>query len=136
MAGESEPAGRGAIEEWPFDEGASEVDGVVGVPWESHERHSTESSQIYVSVSADLSAAIGLEDDVRLLVQAFATGGAALCREITEGLLPRSAGRSESPDQQEVDVALHGLGLDSNDEEELRDLIRMLVQDRTPEGRS
>ena len=126
------------MDEWPFDE-ADGFDGIVGgLPLEVDEgfpSRSSPNSQIYVSASGDArygSWAIGLEDDVRLLVRAFAAGGASLCRDLTEGLLTtRSSGQSQPPGQhEEVNVELHALGLDSGDEDELRDLIRMLVGER------
>jgi hypothetical protein len=98
MAGTPE----GTIDEWPFEEEAGEFDAIVGLPLASDERHPRRSSdsQVYVSVSGDArsaSWAMGLEEDVRLLALAFATGGAELAHEITRGHLPRSSSRSRSP---------------------------------------
>ena len=131
MAGEPERMGGEAVDERPFE--AGEFDGVVGFPLESDEGPPSESSQVYVSAPDGPSGswAMGLEDDLRLLSRAFAVGGTDLCRELIEALPPRSSVRSRSPQRkEEVHVALHGLGLDSSDEEELRDLIWMLVEKR------
>jgi hypothetical protein len=136
MAGTPE----GTIDEWPFEEEAGEFDAILGLPLASDERHPRRSSdsQVYVCLSGDArsaSWAMGLEEDVRLLALAFAAGGAELAHEITRGHLPRSSSRSRSPEQREdVGVALHGLNLDPRDEEELRDLIRMLVEKRIADG--
>jgi len=125
----------GPIDEWPLDD-ARELDAIVRLPSEPDEGLPRRSSaaQVYVSVAGDArsaSWAMGLEEDVRLLAEAFAAGGSALAHQITRGLLPRSSSRTRKPDRrEEVDVALHGLMLDSRDEEELRDLIRMLVEAR------
>jgi hypothetical protein len=74
---------------------------------------------------------MGLGDDARLLAEVYAAGGAALCREITEDLVTQSSGQSRSSDRYgEVDIELHGLGLDSGDEEELGDRMWMLVAER------
>jgi hypothetical protein len=132
----------GLTDESPLDN-VNEFDGIVGLPLEPDEGRppgSSYDSQVYVSLSGDAESAtwaIGLEDDLRVLALAFAAGGTALAQEITAGLLPESSGRSRSLDQpEEVDVALHGLMLDSRDEEKLRDLIRMLVAERIAgEGR-
>src|SRR2546430_7799568 len=132
MAGRPERIDGGAIDEWPFEE-PGEFDGFVGFPWESDEVPPSQSSQVYVSApdGPSVSWAMGLEDDVRLLAQAFAAGGTDLCREWIEGLQPRSSGRSRSLQRkEEVQVALHGLELDAGEEEELRDLIWMLVEKR------
>jgi hypothetical protein len=130
MAGTPE----GPIDEWPLDE-ARELDAILGVRSESDvgpPRRSLD-SQIYVCVSGDAQSAswsMGLEEDVSALAQAFIAGGGALAEEITR-LLPRSSDRPTASEQHEdVDVALHGLMLDSRGEEELRDLIRMLVEAR------
>jgi hypothetical protein len=125
-----------AIDEWPFEK-AGEFDGVVGFPLESAEGPPSQSSQVYVAAPHGPSGswAMGLEDDVRLLARAFAAGGTDLCRELIKGLPPRSSGTSRSPQQKEgVHVALHGLELDSSDEEELRDLIWTLVEKRVEGG--
>ena len=135
MAGEPERTGGEAVDEPPFE--AGEFDGVVGFPLESHEGPPSESSQVFVSAPDGPSAswAMGLEDDVRQLARAFAVGGTDLCRELIESFGPRSSGTSRSPQRkEEVHVALHGLGLDSSDEEELRDLIWMLVEKRIAGG--
>jgi hypothetical protein len=128
------------MDERPFDEDQP-LDAIVGLPLESVEAPPSLPSgagQVYVSVSGDAlhaSWAMGLEDDVRLLGRAFAAGGASLAREMIDGRRTRSSDQSRSPDQYEgVDVALHGLGLDSGDEDELRDLIRMLVGERMARG--
>jgi hypothetical protein len=134
MAGTPE----GPIDEWPLDDGG-ELDailGLPGLPLEPDERLRGQSSdaQIYVSVAGDarsVSWAMGLEEDVRLLAEAFAAGGAALAHEVTGGLLSRSSSKTRKPDRREdVAVALDGLMLDPGDEEELRGLIRMLVESR------
>jgi hypothetical protein len=128
------------MDESPFDL-ARGFDGIVGLPSESDEAPASLSSvdpQLYVSVSGDAMHApwaMGLEDDVRLLAQVFAAGGASLCREMIEGLGKGSASQSRSRDRfEEVDVELHGLELDSGGEEELRDLIRTLVGERRARG--
>jgi hypothetical protein len=136
MAGKPERIDGGAIDEWPFEE-SDEFDGFVGFPLESDEPPPSQSSQVYVSApdGPSVSWAMGLEDDVRLLAQAFAAGGTDLCRKLIEGLPPRSSGWSRSPQRkEEVQVALHGLELDSSEEEELRDLIWMLVEKRIAGG--
>jgi hypothetical protein len=131
MAGTRE----GRIDEWPLDD-AKELDAILGLPSESDEGLPRRSSaaQVHVSVAGDArsaSWAMGLEEDVRLLAEAFAAGGSALAHEITRGLLPRASSRRRKPDRgDDVEVALRGLMLDSRDEEELRDLIRMLVEAR------
>lgn len=126
--------GEEAMDERPFE--AGEFDGVVGFPLESDEGPSSQSSQVYVSApdGPSVSWAMGLEDDVRLLARAFAAGGTDLCRELIEALPPRASGTSRSRQKEEVHVALHGLELDSSDEEELRDLIWMLVEKRIAGG--
>ena len=120
------------MDEWL--EEAGEFDGVVGFSLESAERPPSQSSQVYVAAPDGPSAswAMGLEDDVRLLSRAFAAGGIDLCRELIEGFAPRSSRRSRSSQQKkgDVHVALHGLELNSSDEEELRDLIWTLVKKR------
>ena len=128
------------MDEQPFDEDRP-LDAIVGLPSESDEAPSGLTSggaQVYVSVSGDAlhaSWAMGLEDDVRLLGRAFAAGEASLAREMIDGLRSRSSAQAQSPDQsEEVEIALHGFGLDSGHEEELRDLIRMLVGDRMARG--
>jgi hypothetical protein len=71
---------------------------------------------------------MGLEDDVRLLAQAFASGGISLCREMTENLVAQSAAQSPSPERHEdVDVQFSP---DSGVDDDLRDLIRMLIRER------
>jgi len=132
MAGKPERIDGGAIDEWPFEE-PGELDGFVGFPLESDEVPPSQSSQVYVCAPDGPSAswAMGLEDDVRLLAQAFAAGGIDLCRELIEGIAPRSSGKSRSlRGKEEVQVALHGLEFDAGEEEELRDLIWMLVEKR------
>ena len=129
----------GPIDDWPFEEEAGEFDAIIGFPSASDERPPRRSdSQVYVSVSGDVrsaSWAMGLEEDVRLLALAFASGGAELAHEITRGHLPRSSSRSRSAEQREdVGVALHGLNLDPREEEELRGLIQMLVEKRMADG--
>lgn len=112
------------------------LDGVVGQPFESGARAgmSPSESQVYVAVSGEAmyaSWAMGLEEDLRVLGQAFAEGGASLCREMIESVAERSSSESRSADRfEEIDVALYGLKLDSDDEDELRDLIRLLVTER------
>jgi hypothetical protein len=120
----------------PVDK-ARALDGVVGLPSEAATAPpslSSLDSQVYVSVSGDARYApwaMGLEDDLRLLGQAFAEGGASLCREMVKGVVKRSSSKSQSADRyEEIDVALIGLKLDSRGEEELRDLIRLLVGER------
>jgi hypothetical protein len=119
-------------------EDAGELDGVVGFSFEDAQRPTGRSSQIHVSApdGPSGSSAIGLEDDLRILALAFAAGGAERCRELIAGLAPRRARRSSPSQQQPVDVhiALHGLELDPDDEEELRELIRMLVAGRAEGG--
>lgn len=118
------------------------LDGVVGLPFESGAPAglSPRESQVYVFVSGDAMYApwaMGLGDDVKLLAQAFAEGGASLCREMIESVVKRSSSQSRSADRyEEIDVALHGLKLDSRDEDELRDLIRLLVAERIAGGGS
>lgn len=130
----------GPIDDWPFEEEASEFDAIIGLPLASDEGHPRRSSdsQVFVSVSGDArsaSWAMGLEEDVRVLALAFAAGGAELAHEITRGHLRRSSGKSRSAEQREdFGVALHGLNLDPRDEEELRDLIQMLVEKRMTDG--
>ncbi len=119
-------------------EDAGELDGVVGFSFEDAERPTSRSSQIHVSApdGPSGSSAIGLEDDLRVLARAFAAGGTVGCRELIAGLEPRRARRSSPSQQQPVDVhiALHGLELDPDDEEELRELIRMLAAGRAESG--
>lgn len=139
MAGEPEGLRGGeAVDERPFE--ADEFDGVVGFSSESDERPPpSHSSQIYVSAPDGPSAswAMGLEDDVALLARAFAAGGIDLCREVIEAFGPRSSGASRSPRRKEdVHIALHGLALDSSDEEELRRLISMLVEKRIADNKT
>jgi len=70
-------------------------------------------------------------DSGSLKAAAFAAGGIDLCRELIEGIAPRSSGKSRSlRGKEEVQVALHGLEFDAGEEEELRDLIWMLVEKR------
>jgi hypothetical protein len=118
------------------------LDGVVGRPFESGTRVdlSPREPQVYVSVSGNAmygSWAMGLEEDLMVLGHAFAEGGASLCREMIESVVGRSSSESRSADRHaEIDVALHGLKLDSDDENELRDLIWLLVTERVArEGR-
>jgi hypothetical protein len=75
---------------------------------------------------------MGLEDDLRRLVQAFAEGGASRCREITGDLLARASGPVQSPNDRDGDteIQLHGLGLEPADEDELGRLVRLVVEDR------
>lgn len=112
-------------------------DGIVGPPLECGPAPpglSSRDSLVYVSVSGDAMYApwaMGLEDDLRLLAQAFTAGGVSLCREMIEGVVTRSSSQSRSGDRfEEIDVALHGLELGSGDEDEFRDLIRLLVAAR------
>jgi hypothetical protein len=110
-------------------------DGIVGPPFESGAAPPGLSSlDLYVFVSGDAmyaSWAMGLEDDLKLLAQSFAAGGVSLCREMIESVVPRSSSQSRSADRfEEIDVALHGLELESGDEDEFRDLIRLLVAER------
>jgi hypothetical protein len=124
------------MDEWPFDK-VGEYDCVVGASFLSDVRPPSQSSQVYVSAPDGPSGswAMGLEDDVRMLARAFAAGGFDLCRELIEGLLPRRSGASRSPNRKpKVHIALHGLELDSRDEEELRDLIWTLVERRIEGG--
>jgi hypothetical protein len=122
------------MDEWPDIPQA--LDGIVGLPVESGAPLglSPRESQVYVSVSGDAMYApwaMGLEEDLKLLAQAFAEGGAPLCREMIESVVGRTSSQSRSADRyEEIDVALHGLKLDSADEDELRDLIRLLVAER------
>jgi hypothetical protein len=118
-------------------------DGIVGLPFESGAAlpgPSSRDSLVYVSVSGDAmyaAWAMGLEDDLRLLARAFAEGGVSLCREMIEGVVTRSSSQSRSADRfEEIDVALHGLELDSGDEDQFRDLIRLLVAQRIARGGS
>ena len=128
--------------ELPVDKSRA-FDGIVGLPFEAGAAPpslSSLDSQAYVSVSGDAMYApwaMGLEDDLKLLAQAFAEGGASLCREMVKGVVKRSSSKSRSADQyEEIDVALIGLELDSRGEEELRDLIRLLVEERIARGGS
>jgi hypothetical protein len=137
MAGEPEGMGGEATDEGPFD--PDEFDGVVGLPLESAEGRPSQPSQIYVSAPDGPSGswAMGLEDDVTLLARTYAAGGIDLCRELIEAFGPRPSGTSRSARQkEEVHVALHGLALDSSDEEELRDLISMLVEMRIADDKA
>lgn len=124
------------MDESPFDP-ARAFDGVVGLRFEPGAVRlspSSPDSPVYVSISGKAlreAWAMGLEDDVRLLARAVAEGGASPCRELIEGLLTRPSDQSRSADrQEEVGVALHGLELEAGDEDELRVLIRMLVEAR------
>jgi hypothetical protein len=116
------------------------LDGTVGVALDADDAPATwsEASWLHVSASHDaLSEAgrIGLEDDLRRLVHAFAEGGPSLCREITQDLLDRASARSPSPDRHgELDIRLHGLGLEPADEEELGRLIGLVVRARLVDG--
>ena len=112
-------------------------DGTVGPPFESGAGPpgvSPLDSPAHVSVSGDAmyaSWAMGLEDDLRLLAQAFAAGGVSLCREMIESVVIRSSSQSRSADELEaIEIALHGLDIDTGDEDEFRDLIRLLVAER------
>jgi hypothetical protein len=121
------------MSEWPIDKTLA-LDGIVGLPLEPNgalQTVSSPDSQLRVSVSGDALTepwAMGLEDDVRLLAQAFAAGGVSLCREMTEHLVTRSAGQSPPPDEnKDVDVQFSP---DSGVDDDLRDLIRMLIRER------
>ena len=70
-------------------------------------------------------AAMGLAEDLSLLIQGFMQRPASAAKERTRTEAPRGSG----PDI-DVQIALHGLQLDPEAEDELHQMIRELVRDR------
>jgi hypothetical protein len=86
----------------------------------------TDTSRIRVFVSgAGVSepGAMGLDEDLRLLVQAFIRG--SHCSD--EGMAAETSASSAGED---IKIALHGLNLAPEQERELKQLIRELVRKR------
>jgi hypothetical protein len=67
--------------------------------------------------------AMGLAEDLSLLVQRFIQGSPSRAREKTFALPP-------SEQHGDIEIALHGLHLDPDQEAQLHHLIRELVQER------
>lgn len=67
--------------------------------------------------------AMGLDEDLRLLVQAFIQGSHS-------GVRPTSHATSASHAHGDIQIALHGLNLTSQQERELHHLVRELVGKR------
>ena len=70
-------------------------------------------------------AAMGLAEDLGLLIHGFMHRPASAAQEGTRTEVPRVSG----PDV-DIQIALHGLQLDPEAEDVLHDLIRELVRDR------
>ena len=83
---------------------------------------------VRVSITGDAvsdTAAMGLAEDLSLLVQGFMQRPASAARQRTRTETPRVSG----PDV-DIQIAMHGLQLDPEAEDELRLTIRELVRDR------
>jgi hypothetical protein len=81
-----------------------------------------------VSITGDAvsdPAAMGLAEDLSLLVQGFMQRPASAARERTRTEAPRVSGRDV-----DIQIALHGLQLDPEVEDELHQTIREVVRDR------
>jgi hypothetical protein len=83
---------------------------------------------VRISITGDAAsdpAAMGLAEDLSLLIQGFMQRPAPAAQERTRTEAPRVSG----PDV-DIQIALHGLQLDPETEDELQHLIRELVRDR------
>jgi len=86
----------------------------------------TDISRIRVFVSGDgvsEPGAMGLDEDLRLLVQAFIRGSRCSARGMAGETSAFSA-------EEDVKIALHGLNLTPENERELHHLIRQMVSER------
>jgi hypothetical protein len=83
---------------------------------------------VRISITGDAvsdPAAMGLAEDLSLLIQGFMQRPASATQERTR----TEALRVSGPDV-DIQIALHGLQLDPDAEDELQHLIRALVRDR------
>ena len=81
---------------------------------------------VRISITGDAvsdPAAMGLAEDLSLLIQGFIQRPASAAQERAEAL------RVSGPDV-DIQIALHGLQLDPEAEDELQHLIREVVRDR------
>jgi hypothetical protein len=88
----------------------------------------SEDVPIRISVAGDAvsdPAAMGLAEDLALLVDGFMRRRASATEEKTRTQAPRDSGADS-----DIQVALHGLQLDSGAEQELHHLIREFVRER------
>jgi hypothetical protein len=110
----------------PFDE-AIPLDGMVGSLEDLTEAPRTASGVLQVFVSGDAasgSRAMGLTKDLERLIHAFVRRPASSGAEKTR--VREAPGARE---EEEIDIALHGLELEPDAEAELRDLIRGRVRE-------
>jgi hypothetical protein len=87
-----------------------------------------DSSQIQVFVAGDAASdarALGLQEDLRLLVQGFVHRSRSSDRKT-------AAPTSSSSEDGDIKVAVHGLQLAPEEERELRQMIREMVRKRVP----
>jgi hypothetical protein len=122
------PPSIGKVPDFPTDKGIR-LDGTVGRLSDRGETAAFETadiSQIQVFVSgAGVSdpRAMGLEEDLRLLVQAFIRGSRSCDRETATDALASDV-------HADIKIALHGLTLAPEEEHQLHHLIRELVRKR------
>ena len=121
--------------EFPSDE-ALRLDGTIGTFADDAKEASTAIDQRFLRVAVfgdDVSDtdAIGLADDVRLLVQAFIHDHA-----LTERETPPTVPIPGADPDEDVEIALHGLGLGRAEEDKLHRLIRDLVRERLSPGQT
>jgi len=108
--------------------GGVEPDGVPVAVW-------PEEAEINVFVSGDAATAswaMGLEGDLKWLVQGFAAGRGEHCRTILEDHLPRrdSASAGLLGGDTDVRFGMDCFPLDAESERELKDLIRLVIRHR------
>jgi hypothetical protein len=116
------------VTDFPTDKGIP-LDGTVGSLSDLDETAApatSEISRIRIFMSGDgvfYPGAMGLEEDLRLLVQAFLHGSRSWDRDATRE-------KSASDAYGDIQIALHGLKLAPEEERELHHLVRELVRER------
>jgi hypothetical protein len=121
------------VAEFPSDE-ATPLDGTIGSLADLGKEAPTVAEQSFLRVAVFGDAvsetnSIGLADDVRVLVQAFVRD-----RESTEREAPPAAPTPSFEPDEDIEIAIHGLGLDRDEEDKLHRLIRDLIRERLSRG--
>ena len=110
------------MREFSFDENLG-LDAVVGTFYDVRKESPIAEHRVAVFVHGVSGAdAMGLVDDVRVLIEAFVRDPACVDRETPPASTP-------DPDD-DLEIALHGLNLGPEDERVLHGLIRDLVAER------
>jgi hypothetical protein len=117
------------VDEFPFGE-IRGLDAVVGGFYDVQQEPPIAEQHVAVFVDGVSDAdAMGLADDVRLLIEAFIRDPASCNRQTP------AAAAALDPDG-DLDISLHGLNLGPADERVLAGLIRNLVRERRAPRRS